>query len=147
MRAFGEHGPPLYRVQPCAICCFYDLEGRAHNNSVAGTSSQPRAPPKRNPLEFSISKVRGESPNTARIHHRYTRPLLIPVRCRTPLRLSTTFYPTISPVSRVFAPARTEIRARTKEGLLERIHGSSRVKYRSGSLRATYCGEFEPRRT
>lgn len=148
LRVFHEYeftaNTPVHRR---AICCFYDLEIRVYNNSVGGTFSQHRAPSKRNPLEIFIKKVHGESMSgeggEARIHHRYTRPVInsrpMPYPLWYPSQPCTYRYTSISlpppPVPWIFALARTEIRARTKEGSLERMHELSPVKYCSGFLR------------
>lgn len=85
----------------------------------------------------------------ARIHHRYTSPVInsrpMPYPLWYPAQPCTYRYTFISlpPVPWIFALARTEIRARTKEGSLERMHELSPVKYCSGFLRVwqTYRGK------
>lgn len=138
------HGSGRCSVEPRAICCFYDLEDRTYNNSVARASSDtllsPRRPPLLSPPRSPRPRFRPpvggppsrKSAGSPRVRARDTspiraRPLLIPVldgeTVVHPLRRrrTTPSSPSPPPPSFVhlgspsrFWCSRTEIRAATK---------------------------------
>lgn len=157
LRVFHEYeftaNTPVHRR---AICCFYDLEIRVYNNSVGGTFSQHRAPSKRNPLEIFIKKVHGESMSgeggEARIHHRYTRPVINSRPMPYPLwylsQPCTYRYTSISlsppPLRALDFRARTHGNSCQDEGRIVRENArvvAGKILFRFPSCLATYRGK------
>lgn len=152
----------MARVEPRAICCFYDLEDHVYNNSDARASSitLSRLPSSVVPFRprsltvggFSITQIHGESANTSWGYIADTRASVInfhprwrvvehPLRHRRP-------NPSLFIPSRCFrARARKFVQQRRRRGDAGRgiVSGeytravAAKISFRFPSCSATYC--------